>query len=225
MKNRKREKEGGKRIENTWPFCTTRSKREYLTTTKQQLVLLGANDAALEVPVDNQGLPLDQYRANLHRILTHPRVTAHGAKILLVTPPPLDEIRTTELDGPKHGQSLRRTARSAAYSQAAREVAAAVPGTVLVDLHRALMEVAVAKTPGWGAGAGAGAGAAVLGSLESGERGYLANLLPDGLHLSGEAYRVLWDLVRGELDVPAPGEGTAGYAYPAWTVAPWEKKE
>lgn len=170
------------------------------------------------MPVDNQGLPLDQYRANLHRIMTHPHIAAHAPKILVITPPPLDEMRTTELDTPKYGQTLRQSARSATYSQAAREVAASVPGTVLVDLYKALMEVAVAKTPGWD-----GAKKGLLGSPDSGERGYLEKLLPDGLHLSGEAYKVLWELVRGELDVP--DEGSAGYTYPEWRLAPWEKKD
>lgn len=172
-------------------------------------------------------MPLDQYKTNLRRILTHPHVTAHhGAKVLLVTPPPLDEIRTTELDTPKYGGTLRRTARSAAYSQAAREVAASVPGTVLVDLQRALLEVAEKETPGWaevGAGAGAGAGSGerpALGSVESGQRGYLETLLPDGLHLSGEGYRVFWELVQGEIEV---GEETVGYAHPEWRLAPWLK--
>lgn len=166
-------------------------------------------------------MPLDQYRENLRRIVTHPHIAAHrDAKVLLVTPPPLDEIRTTELDTPRYGATLRRTARSAAYSQAAREVAASVPGTVLVDLQRALLAVAERETPGWaGSGAGAGGGERpALGSLEAGQRGYLETLLPDGLHLSGEGYRVLWELVRGHIEV---GEGAEGYAHPEWRLAPW----
>lgn len=83
------------------------------------------------------------------------------------------------------------------------------------------MEVAIKKTPGWGDGDG---GKKTLGSPESAERGYLGKLLPDGLHLGGEAYEVLWELVRGEFDIPLPGEGTYGYAYPEWRFAPWETK-
>lgn len=108
---------------------------------------------------------------------------------------------------------MRETARSAMYSQAAREVAASVPGTVLIDLQKALMNYAVEKTPGWDESKG------VLGTLESRERGYLPHLLPDGLHLSGEAYRVLWDLVKSEIDVPV--EGYAGYVWPEWRTAEW----
>lgn len=111
---------------------------------------------------------------------------------------------------------MRESARSASYSQAAREVAASVPGTVVVDLQKALMDLAVEKTPGWDGTKG------VLGSLESGKRGYLPNLLPDGLHMSGEAYKVLWGLVKSEFDVPV--KGNAGYTWPEWKVAEWLKE-
>lgn len=183
---------------------------------KYLIVLLGANDAALPQKVDTQGVPLDEYARNLTRIITHPNITAHNPKILLVTPPPLDEIRTTELDTPTHGQSQRESARSAAYSQAARDVAASVPGTVLIDLQKALMDVAVEKTPGWDGSKG------VLGSLDSGERGYLPNLLPDGLHMSGEAYKVFWDLLKEEIDVPE--DWSAQFVWPEWRVAEWLKE-
>ncbi|PSR93959.1 SGNH hydrolase-type esterase domain-containing protein [Coniella lustricola] len=186
---------------------------------KYLLVLLGANDAALPQEEGNQGLPLEQYKANLQRIITHPRITAHNARVLLITPPPLDEIRTTELDTPKYGHTLRETVRSARYSQAAREVAAAVPGTVLIDLQQALMDTAIANTQGWDASQ-----KSALGSLESGRRGYLEQLLPDGLHLSGEAYQVLWGLVQPELEPQFPNQGTEGYVYPEWRQAPWLKK-
>lgn len=132
-----------------------------------------------------------------------------------MTPPPLDEIRTTELDTPKYKHTLRQTARSALYSQAAREVAAAVPGTVLLDLQKALMDTAIANTQGWDASQ------PTLGSLEAGRRGYLEQLLPDGLHLSGEAYQVFWGLVQPELEPVFPNQGTEGYVYPEWRQAPW----
>ncbi|KUI65055.1 hypothetical protein VM1G_01117 [Cytospora mali] len=182
---------------------------------KYLLVLLGANDAAIPMDVDNQGLPIDQYKANLKQIITHPNVTAHSPKVLVVTPPPLDEIRTTELDTPKYGKSARQQARSAAYSQAARDVAAEVPGTVCIDLQKALMDHAIANTPGWDASL------PPLGSVEGGRRGYLEKLLPDGLHMSGEAYRVLWALVEREIEPQFPNQDTVGYVYPEWREAPW----
>ncbi|KAK7730850.1 hypothetical protein SLS53_008928 [Cytospora paraplurivora] len=182
---------------------------------KYLLVLLGANDAAIPMEVDNQGLPLEQYKANLRKIITHTNITAHAPKVLVVTPPPLDEIRTTELDTPKYGRSVRQQGRSAAYSQAARDVAAEVPGTVLIDLQKALTDYAIANTPGWDASQ------PPLGSVEGGRRGYLEKLLPDGLHLSGEAYKVLWGLVEREIEPQFPNQDTVGYVYPEWREAPW----
>lgn len=83
------------------------------------------------------------------------------------------------------------------------------------------MGVALEKTPGWSNGNVEGK---VLGSPECGERGYLEKLLPDGLHLSGESYKVLWDLVRSEIDSLQSDqnkEGATGYAHPEWRDAPW----
>lgn len=126
-----------------------------------------------------------------------------------------------ELDTAKRGCVLRETGRSASYSQAARAVAAEIPGVTLVDLQKALMDVAVANTPGWDAAKEEHA----LGSVESGRRGHLEKLLSDGLHLSGEAYRVLWGLVEGEI----PGNDTFGekqnYVHPAWETAPWSEDQ
>lgn len=78
------------------------------------------------------------------------------------------------------------------------------------------MDVAVANTPDWDESQ------PPLGSPEGGKRGYLEHLLPDGLHLSGTAYRVFWNLVKDEIKVPV--EGTDGYVYPGWTKAPWLEK-
>lgn len=183
-----------------------------------QLILLGANDASVPRDTENQAVPLDEYKQNLSRIVTHPHITAHSPKILLITPPPCDEIRTAELDIPRRGHNTHISARQATYSQAARDVAAAVKGVVVVDAQKALMEYAVARTPGWEDGGKKG----VLGDPESGEKGYLEKLLPDGLHLSGEAYRVIWGLVEKEIEVPA--DGGEGYVFPEWKEAEWLKE-
>jgi hypothetical protein len=84
-----------------------------------------------------QYCPLPEYRANLERILTHPSITAHGATVLLVTPPPLDETRIHQFDIVENKLSAltRNAANSALYSEAARQAAAAVPGTILIDLQ------------------------------------------------------------------------------------------
>lgn len=174
-------------------------------------------------------MPLEQYKTNLAKLVGDPRIRAHGCKVLVVTPPPVDEIRRGEMDAAQHGRAVRQQARSAAYSQAAREVAAelgeqaaaAAKGSgfsvVCVDLAKALMDHAVANTPGWDASQPPLGSAAEAG----GRRGYLEQLLPDGLHMSGEAYRVLWGLVEAEIQPRFPNENTEGYVWPGWREAPW----
>ncbi|KAK3380057.1 SGNH hydrolase-type esterase domain-containing protein [Lasiosphaeria ovina] len=190
------------------------SKIEYL------LVLFGANDASLPLPTNRQHVPLDRFKINLTRIITHPNIAAHKPKIVLITPPPLDEIHIASKDvADGHGQATREAKISAEYSEAVRQVAAANPDVILVDLWKALMETAVAKTPGFDASSGA-----VLGDPGSGVRGHLEHLLPDGLHMSSEAYRVFYDLVEplvGAEWAGTPQEDRVAYVLPDHRVAPW----
>ncbi|KAI0011791.1 SGNH hydrolase [Xylariaceae sp. FL0662B] len=154
------------------------------------LVLFGANDACLPIPTNTQGVPIDQYKDNLVKIITHEHIKAHNPKILLVTPPPVDEIRITERDlAAGHPQATRQAAISAAYSETARKVAAEIPGVVLIDLQKAIMDKAIAMTTDWDASG------PPLG-YHGGKRGALEQLLPDGLHMSGLSYKVLFEFVK-----------------------------
>ncbi|SPQ22428.1 12c24157-1bd9-4da2-b8e0-519cfc20b72c [Thermothielavioides terrestris] len=190
---------------------------------KYLFVLFGANDAAVQIPTNFQHVPLDKYKANLKRIITHPNITAHKPKIFVVTPPPLDEIRVTEIDKANgHPAALRRTKVSASYSEAARQVAAETPGVTLLDLQKALMDRAIEKTPGFNP-----AGPA-LGDPEGGVRGYLEHLLPDGLHLSAESYRIFYELVRPHVEnewAGTPDEDRIGYVLPDWREASWLEED
>ncbi|KAH8894825.1 SGNH hydrolase [Thozetella sp. PMI_491] len=182
-------------------------------------ILFGANDASILLPTNKQHVPLEQYSANLSAIVTHPSITAHNPKIFVVTPPPLDEIRITALDlAWGHPAATRQAKVSASYSEAARQVAAAHPGVTLIDLWQALMDRAIAKTPGYDPKG------PMLGDPEGGQRGYLEQLLPDGLHLSGEAYQVFYDIVKPHLGSEWAGtaeEDRVGFVLPDWRVAPW----
>lgn len=169
-----------------------------------QIVLLGANDAAMPHSQPTQYCPLDEYRANLLKIVTHPHVVAHAPTILLVTPPPLDETRIHQFDVVENGltELTRNAANSAAYSEAARSVAAEVAAgggvdVVLVDLQRELMARALELTPDVTDAdfEDGDRGKPLLGYLR-GRRGALGDLVPDGLHLSAAAYRIFFDLVR-----------------------------
>ncbi|KAL2259966.1 hypothetical protein VTK26DRAFT_6178 [Humicola hyalothermophila] len=186
-------------------------------------ILFGANDACVPLPTNHQHVPLDKYKANLKRIITHPNITAHKPKIFLITPPPLDQIRITELDLKNgHPSATRHTKVSAAYSEAVRQVAAENPGVTLVDLWKALMDTAIAKTPGFNPKGPA------LGDPESGVRGYLEKLLPDGLHLSAESYSIFFDLIKqhvGSEWAGTPDADRVAYVLPDWRDAPWLEED
>ncbi|KAI0480660.1 SGNH hydrolase [Xylariaceae sp. FL0804] len=185
------------------PPASSNPRIEYL------VVLLGANDACLPIPTNTQGVPIEQYKDNLKKIITHEYIQAHQSKILLVTPPPLDEIRTTVLDlDSGHKEPQRRAAVSAQFSETARQVASEIPGVVLVDLQKALMEKAISMTPDFDPQG------PPLGYPEGGKRGGLEKLLPDGLHMSGEAYRVLFDIVQPHIG-PVPDDFSV---FPEWRV-------
>ncbi|KAI0430456.1 SGNH hydrolase-type esterase domain-containing protein [Xylaria sp. FL1042] len=169
------------------------------------LVLLGANDACLTTPTTTQGVPLGQYKENLIKIITHEHIKAHDPKILLVTPPPLDEMQSFVTDVQKgHKEPTRKAAVSAQYSETVRQVATEVPGIVLVDLQKALMEKAISMTPDYDPSG------PPLGYVK---RGALEQLLPDGLHMSGEAYKVLFDIVKPHISLPEDY-----FVYPDWRI-------
>ncbi|GJN77350.1 GDSL Lipase/Acylhydrolase family protein [Purpureocillium lilacinum] len=179
------------------------------------VVLLGANDAVIPLPTTTQHVPLDQYKKNLTTIVNHPHILAHEPKILLVTPPPVDEIRLKELNMAEgHPCAVRTSAISSSYSETARQVARENAHVVSIDLWKGIMDKAIAMTPD-----DYKEGGPLLGTPDNGNRGGLASLLPDGLHMSGDAYRVFYGLLKphiGEEWVNLPVEDRTGYLFPDW---------
>ncbi|KAI1122706.1 SGNH hydrolase [Nemania abortiva] len=172
------------------------------------LVLFGANDACLPIPTSSQGVPIDQYKENLKKLITHEHIKAHNPKILLVTPPPLDEIQSFETDKKNgHTEPVRKAAVSAEYSETVRQVAAEVPGVVLIDLQKALMDKAISMTDDYDPSG------PPLGYSEGGNRGALEQLLPDGLHMNGHSYRVFFEIVEPHIELP-----DNYYVYPDWRI-------
>ncbi|EFX00241.1 ubiquitin carboxyl-terminal hydrolase 19 [Grosmannia clavigera kw1407] len=164
------------------------------------LVLLGANDAALPRSENSQHVDLQEYEKNLKTILTHPNIRAHKPKILVVTPPPLDGVRYGQLSRLNGETTTSRQAPiTAQYAEAARRAGVAVPDVTVIDFWKTLMDRAVSRTPGFEAKDGV-----LLGDEASGKNGYLANLLADGLHLSGEGYRLLFEDVRHHIEQTRP---------------------
>ncbi|KAF4993012.1 hypothetical protein FDECE_13543 [Fusarium decemcellulare] len=178
-------------------------------------ILFGANDAVLDNAVTNQHVPLDRYKENLIKIINHPRITAHKPKILLVTPPPLDEIKSTPRSlSNGHKEALRKFAVSASYSEVVREVAREHPNTILIDLWQAFMDKAAEMAPG-----DYTPGGPLLGSPENGKPGGLDILLHDGLHMGGEGYRVFYETLRPHIGKEWKGladDDRTGFVIPDW---------
>ena len=179
------------------------------------MILLGANDAVLPLPGTWQHVPLEEYGDNLSAIITHPHIQAHNPKIILVTPPPLDEIK--EAEGDKNEgfpEPIRRAAVTMQYAQKARDVAAKHENVILIDLWQALMDRAIEMVPG-----DYGKGGPLPGTPENGKRAGFDVLLPDGLHMSGQAYRIFYNLlaphIGPEWENLAENDRT-GYRFPDW---------
>ena len=176
--------------------------------------------------MNEQHVPLETYKENLAKIVTHPNIAAHGAKIFLVTPPPLNEKQWEQWELAKGIAPVTRHAKtSAVYSAAAREVGADLVArglvTAVIDLYTGIMERALEKTPDFeGQLTGADGRRLLLGDPESGVRGgYLDHLMSDGLHLGSESYRIFYDLVKPHLDsewAGTPEQDNVGYVLPGW---------
>lgn len=115
-----------------------------------------------------------------------------------------------------HARSIRSAAISATYSEITRQVAREIPGVVSIDLYGGIMNKAIELSP-----AEYQPGGPLLGTPENGKQGGLDSLLPDGLHMSGEAYKVLLREVLphvGQEFAGLPEDDRTGYVYPDWRV-------
>ncbi|UKZ88296.1 uncharacterized protein TrAFT101_004058 [Trichoderma asperellum] len=181
------------------------------------MILLGANDAVIDGATTSQHVPIETYKENLHKIINHPRIRAHNPKILLVTPPPVDELKLQVVDvAYGHPSAVRSSAMSASYADKAREVARENPGVVLIDLWQAIMGEAISMSP-----EDYQPGGPWLGSPENGKQGGLDKLLPDGLHMGGLGYRVFFDEVKAHIGQDINPDDRTDYIVPDWrTVTP-----
>lgn len=179
-----------------------------------QLILLGANDAVIPGAATSQHVPIERYKENLNNIINHPHIRAHNPKILLVTPPPVDEIKLQVVDvAYGHPAAIRSSAISASYAEKAREVARENPGVVLIDLWQAIMGEAISMSP-----EDYQPGGPWLGSPENGKQGGLDKLLPDGLHMGGLGYRVFFDEIKAHIGQDIKPDDRTDYIIPDWRV-------
>lgn len=107
--------------------------------------------------------------------------------ILLVTPPPINEVQLEEQDLQKGYSSLTRSQdNTAKYAAAVREIADEWKdrNVVLVDLWKAILVKAVQMSPD------NIDNLETIGTKRAGDDTAMRALLTDGLHLSSEGYRV-----------------------------------
>ncbi|ETN39851.1 uncharacterized protein HMPREF1541_06077 [Cyphellophora europaea CBS 101466] len=152
-------------------------------------VFFGANDAVL--PGNAQHVSLSQYATLLHRIVTDPAIQQHDTKVLLLTPPPVDEH-----------QSALPLQRTAANTKLYADACAAVAHDLrlpLVDVWSTFMRQA-----GWDPSDSG----PLVGSREAEPSTVLRELLSDGLHLTEKGYAAvfeeLWRVVREEVPEMLP---------------------
>ncbi|KAF2277910.1 SGNH hydrolase [Westerdykella ornata] len=150
------------------------------------VVFFGANDAALPQPVENQHVPLEEYKQNLEKIITHPLITPHNARVILIAPPPINEHLLWPNDKLKGRESASRVAAvTKSYADAAYEVGTRL-GVPVVHLWNAFMTKAGLEIDQWKTGD------TLPGSLDVLENETLKELLYDGLHFNPAGYQILY---------------------------------
>ena len=136
---------------------------------RDQTVFFGANDACLPGSATGQHVPLNEYKKNLKDILKHPTVAAQNPRLILLTPPPVNEYQLEEADLVQESTDpLRSAAHTKKYADACRQVGADVGVTVLD-----VWSIVMAET-GWKEGE------ALIGSKEVARNEVLDMLLVDG---------------------------------------------
>ncbi|KAF2465811.1 SGNH hydrolase [Lindgomyces ingoldianus] len=151
------------------------------------MIFFGANDASSPKTENNQHIPLEDYKENLQKIITHPLVLAHKPRILLVAPPPINEHLQFISDKAKgYSRVSRVAATTKSYADAACEVGKKL-NVPVVDLWRAFMSRAHWNAATWNTGD------PLPGSLDIVQNDVLAGLMYDGLHFSAAGYDVLFE--------------------------------
>ncbi|KAH9837603.1 SGNH hydrolase-type esterase domain-containing protein [Rhodofomes roseus] len=161
-----------------------KNERTNLPNIRLLTIWLGANDAA-QLPT-RQHVPLDKYRANLRtlvRTVTSPDSPRYSpeARVLLLTPPPMSETMWARRQAAKVPPRMldRKFDVTKAYAEAVREVAGEL-GVHVVDVWTAIWERADEKE----------------------ER--LAEYLSDGLHLTENGYKVVFEILMKAITTHFP---------------------
>ena len=114
-------------------------------------------------------MPLNDFKQYLKAIVQHPSVTAQKPRLILITPPPVNEYKLEESDLVKGLTDPRRTAEhTKKYADACREVGKEL-GVAVLDIWSIMMAKA-----GWREGE------PLVGSKEVARNEVLEGLLIDG---------------------------------------------
>ncbi|TKA53902.1 hypothetical protein B0A49_13346 [Cryomyces minteri] len=177
----------------------------------EQTVFFGANDARLpDTTGPAQSVALEEYEKNLAAIITHPAVKAHNPRVMLITPPPVDERLCEAGDLLKGIDEVRRTAENtASYAAAARRVGEEL-GVPVLDLWSSFMSAA-----GWSAGE------PLPGSQVVARNVLLNELLHDGLHFNPKGYKILFEEMMKLVAETWPDQvpDMLPFVLPAWDSA------
>jgi lysophospholipase L1-like esterase len=154
---------------------------------------------------------VETYKENLKKIIQHPATVAQNPRILILTPPPVNEYQLEEFDIAKDTPHPSRTVKQTKlYSEAAREVAASL-GIAVVDLWTAFMTAA-----GWKDGE------PLIGSRDAPNNEKLQSFFTDGLHFTGDGYRLMYEEVMKTIIAKWPDQApeTLEMVFPGWMEAP-----
>ncbi|KAK5695590.1 hypothetical protein LTR17_024554 [Elasticomyces elasticus] len=161
----------------------------------------------------HQSVGVEEFHRDLRHVVCDPSVTAHeeDLHIILVTTPPVDErkcFKSDEEECPNLGQALQRTAANTAlYAQAVRDLGEET-GVPVLDIHRAMLALAGhdhLSVP-------------LPGSMEAATNATLQPFLVDGVHFSGEGYRLLFTelMIMIEREWPEAMPNNLPLRLPAW---------
>ncbi|KAF1991117.1 lipolytic enzyme [Aulographum hederae CBS 113979] len=178
-------------------------------------MFFGANDACFPTARNNQCVPIPRFTANLIKMLTHPCLLAHqGVRLILITPPPINEYLQAILDNVKGYEQTRRSAfNTMLYANAVKDVGRDL-NIPVVDIWTAIMLKA-----GWHPGQDG----PLPGSEGCPRNEVLDDMLHDGLHLSPNGYKVLYDEMNKLIETCWPDQKADNlpYVLPAWDD--WDK--
>ncbi|KAJ5896892.1 uncharacterized protein N7473_006291 [Penicillium subrubescens] len=172
-------------------------------------IFFGANDAC--VPVHIQHVPLETYKENLQKLIQHPATKAQNPCIIIITPPPINEYQLEAFDIAKDTPHPSRTAHTTkVYAEAAKEVGAAL-NVPVADIWSSFM-----STVGWKEGQ------PLIGSRDAPDNEKFGSLFTDGLHLTADGYRIVYEEVLKTIRANWPDQdpGVLPMVFPPWGEAP-----